>query len=109
MASDLEAFSAAPVRHVDVGTKLAYRSFGQGPALALPGRTPGAPLNVLSMCFDPLRARPLIENWESVARHLLQRLARDHLLTGRASRPRSCASNWRVCRCRPKFVGSSRV
>lgn len=52
---------------------------------ALPELEPGAPVNLLTMCFDPKGARPLIENWEGVARHLLQRVARDHLLTGRES------------------------
>ncbi|MFT3926370.1 MAG: helix-turn-helix domain-containing protein [Myxococcales bacterium] len=52
---------------------------------AMPTWDPHTPLNILRLCFDPQLGRSMIENWESVARHLLQRLARDHLLTGRES------------------------
>lgn len=42
MTSDLEVFLSAPVASVDVGTPLAYRSFGEGPAVLL---VHGWPLN----------------------------------------------------------------
>ncbi|MFT3926369.1 MAG: alpha/beta hydrolase [Myxococcales bacterium] len=42
MSGDLEAFLAAPVRRVEIGTTLAYRKFGQGPAVVL---VHGWPLN----------------------------------------------------------------
>lgn len=35
MTSDLAFFQAAPIHYVDVGTKLAYRVFGSGPAIVL--------------------------------------------------------------------------
>jgi haloalkane dehalogenase len=34
-ARDLESFLAAPVEHVDVGTQLSYRRFGEGPPIVL--------------------------------------------------------------------------
>jgi transcriptional regulator with XRE-family HTH domain len=39
--------------------------------------------NMLALCFDPEGVRPHMENWEEVARHLLNRLSREHLQTGR--------------------------
>lgn len=42
MTSDLAFFQAAPIRYVDVGTKLAYRVFGSGPAILF---VHGWPLN----------------------------------------------------------------
>jgi transcriptional regulator with XRE-family HTH domain len=39
--------------------------------------------NILALCFDPRGLRPYIENWEEVARHLLNRLSREHLQSGR--------------------------
>lgn len=39
--------------------------------------------NLLALCFDPEGIRPFVENWEEVARHLLNRLSREHLQTGR--------------------------
>lgn len=49
----------------------------------LPQPQPGKGLNALELCFDPAGLRPRIENWEQVARHLLNRLAREHLQSGR--------------------------
>jgi transcriptional regulator with XRE-family HTH domain len=43
----------------------------------------GKPANALELCFDPAGLRPHIENWEHVARHMLNRLAREHLQSGR--------------------------
>jgi transcriptional regulator with XRE-family HTH domain len=40
-------------------------------------------LNLLEMCFDPAGLRPYMENWEQTALHFLQRVAREHLQTGR--------------------------
>jgi transcriptional regulator with XRE-family HTH domain len=40
-------------------------------------------LNLLEMCFDPDGLRPYLENWEHAALHFLQRVAREHLQTGR--------------------------
>ena len=39
--------------------------------------------NLLALCFDPEGVRPYIDNWEELARHLLNRLSREHLQTGR--------------------------
>jgi transcriptional regulator with XRE-family HTH domain len=49
----------------------------------LPPAALGKQLNVLELCFDPDALRPRIEGWEQVARHMLSRLAREHLQTGR--------------------------
>lgn len=49
----------------------------------LPPARLGQPANALELCFDPTALRPQIENWEQVARHLLNRLAREHLQSGR--------------------------
>ncbi len=38
------------------------------------------PINVFEMIFDPNLARPFIENWEHIARHLLVRVHRECLL-----------------------------
>jgi transcriptional regulator with XRE-family HTH domain len=42
-------------------------------------------LNIVELSFDPNGLRPYIENWEYTALHLLQRVAREHLQTGRDS------------------------
>lgn len=49
----------------------------------LPTALAGKPANALELCFDPEALRPHIENWEHVARHMLNRLAREHLQSGR--------------------------
>lgn len=41
------------------------------------------PINVLELSFDPEGLRPFVENWEHSASHLLQRVAREHLQSGR--------------------------
>jgi transcriptional regulator with XRE-family HTH domain len=41
--------------------------------------------NLLELCFDPEIGRVILEEWETLARHLLNRLAREHLQSGRAS------------------------
>jgi transcriptional regulator with XRE-family HTH domain len=46
-------------------------------------KPPATPINVLEISFDPAGLRPFIENWEQAASHLLQRLSREHLQTGR--------------------------
>ncbi|HTU58841.1 MAG TPA: helix-turn-helix domain-containing protein [Polyangiales bacterium] len=46
---------------------------------------PSKPLNLLELSFDPNGLRPYVENWEQTASHLLQRLSREHLQTGRES------------------------
>jgi transcriptional regulator with XRE-family HTH domain len=51
----------------------------------LPPALLGGPPNVLELCFDPAALRPHIDNWEQVARHLLNRLAREQLQSGRAA------------------------
>ena len=45
-------------------------------ALFLPG-PPAGPLNVMRLIFDPQGVRPFVENWEEVARHLVERLHRE--------------------------------
>jgi transcriptional regulator with XRE-family HTH domain len=42
-------------------------------ALFLPG-PPAGPVNVMRLMFDPRGVRPFVENWEEVARHLVERL-----------------------------------
>lgn len=42
-------------------------------------------LNLLELCFDPAGLRPFMENWEHTAQHFLQRVAREHLASGRES------------------------
>jgi transcriptional regulator with XRE-family HTH domain len=63
------------------------RMLNHGAQLLLGRLVPPAQLgtraNVLELCFDPAALRPHIENWEQVARHLLNRLAREHLSSGR--------------------------
>jgi transcriptional regulator with XRE-family HTH domain len=45
-------------------------------ALFLPG-PPAGPVNVMRLMFDPRGVRPFVENWEEVARHLVERLHRE--------------------------------
>jgi transcriptional regulator with XRE-family HTH domain len=46
---------------------------------------PSKPINLLELSFDPNGLRPYIENWEQAVPHLLQRLSREHLQSGRES------------------------
>jgi len=45
-------------------------------ALFLPG-PPAGPVNVMRLIFDPQGVRPFVENWEEVARHLVERVHRE--------------------------------
>lgn len=52
-------------------------------ARLLPRAAEVRPQNLMSLCFDREGLRPFIEDWERFARQLLNRVARDHLQTGR--------------------------
>jgi transcriptional regulator with XRE-family HTH domain len=82
----MQAHDPYPLVVFDANYDLVMMNGGAAAMLSAMVPHPGKrPINVLELSFDPAGLRPFIENWEQSASHLLQRLAREHLQTGRES------------------------